>query len=463
MEDFIQNFFEIKKIKVLEYLPSVKIYFKNNNNEYFFDVKDYQTDTNFYDVQIGNLENKFHQNDSISIKYITENNIEIYCLDPFHTQEINKNHYSDIGILKLENNTNYIILKLISNNINYIILISFIPSVKNIIISEKLPIEIQLFLKDNIETDCFFNNFSKNLSNIIDLPEENIILIDTNKNILRQCNFILIPDKETKRSSLAFNKILHLYTISKTHEKCQNKSFFKIESKYDFIIKNVIHIKNINVYSDKNLLYGLQIKSNNYNHYESNINMSYPQIKNKISIDNFGKYTNILFQLKNKDYQINYFTDNEDFIMKDNYVTIISSNCFIDIEIVKEVKNIILPICCDNIKVNEINKFRLYLEYKKDNDYKSKNNLILEKLDINKLKIISISTLLGIIGGFTYSKIFNNKDNDETFIPEYTNVNIDNKIINKEILNSKYKKICDKDIEIINNLNIFKNKKIKNY
>ena len=107
MEDFIQNMFEIKEIEVSEYLPSVKIYFKNDRNEYFFDLKDYQTNKNFYDVKIGNLENKFNQNDSISIKYNTEDNIKIYCLDPFNKEEIDKNQYLDIGISNLKDNTNY--------------------------------------------------------------------------------------------------------------------------------------------------------------------------------------------------------------------------------------------------------------------------------------------------------------------------------------------------------------------
>ena len=477
MEEFINNTFEIKKLQKSEFLSDIKVFFKNNKNEYYFNLKDYENQTNLYNINLGNLGSKFSQNDTIEIKITTEENININCIDPYIKDTIIKNNYVDIGKTELKNGENYFILRIINGNNIYIILVTFNSDLKNIFMnSENLPLEMKIYLKNNSDTDIFLNNFSKKLSQIINFPEENIILIKNNKKILTLCTFILTPSNNIEKTSKVCNKILDIYNLSKTSEKYPENNLFKTNTNIIFLFNNIVHIKSINFYSNKNLFYGLQIKSDNTNQYLGNINMNYSKKNNRIKLNDSGKHTNITTQLKDNDCIIKYYLNNRRILTNNNCITFESKNCFIDIEIYKDIKNIIIPNCYEDIKINEINKFKIYFEYKEKqekNEIFTQNNKTFVDFDINKIKLLGLTTLVGIFGGIIYCKMFQKHNEGEIFIPGHNyDKKINQQIMKKEILKSKYNKykledgffneeIDEKDIQIIKKLNAFKNKKIK--
>ena len=470
MEGFINNIFNIKNINNADYIYSTQIYFKNQkDNEIFFYLKDYIGKTNIITIDLENTENRFLSDDFFYLKYKSDNNIKVFCMDPY-SENIIENNYVEIGKTHKKKNKNYFLLKIIADEDIYILNITFNTLDKNnLLVPHNLPIEMKLYFDNNEEVDRFTDNLSINFSNILDCPKERIILMEINKKLLISCIFLILPDKENKTSELC-EKILDLFTIKNTINKYE-KNMLQIESKYSFFANNLKYIEYIKTYSKEKFIYGLQIKSHSFNIYESNINVNKINNPNIFKIKNAGKYTEIILQLKDKDYNIEYDTYNKETMMNNNNIVLKSESCLLNVEIIKNVKNILVPNSYSNIQIKEVNKFKLELKFYPDESIFEEKRLF-SNFELDKIKIIFYSLLFGIFGGIIYSKLLA-KDNkeEETFIPENKFIKINNAIMKEDINNSKYKKynfdkdffneeIDSKDLEILSKIGLFKKKKI---
>lgn len=471
MEDFIHNIFDIKNINNIDYIYSTQIYFKNQKgNEIFFYLKDYLKQTNLITINLENTENRFLSDDFFYLKYKSDNNIKVFCMDPY-SENIIENNYTGIGITNIKKNKNYLLLKIVTDKDTYILNITFKTLDKNnLIIPHNLPIEMKIFFENNEDVDKFINKLSINFSKILDYSKDKIILIEIDKKILISCVFLILPDKEFNQTSELCEKILDLLTIKNTINKYE-ESILKVNSQYHFFVNNFKFIEYIKKYSNEKFFYGLQIKSCNYNMYESDININKLNNSNTFKIKNADKYTEIILQLKKNNYNIEYSSDNKETMIKGNNIVIKSNSCYLNLEVSRNIENILVPNTYSNIEIKEVNKFQIKFKfYPDDSIFKEKR--LFSNFEINKIKIVFYSILFGIFGGIIYSKlILNENKEEETFIPESKFIKINNNIMKEEINDSKYKKynldkdffnetIDNKDLELISKLGLLKKKQI---
>lgn len=469
MEEFIHNVFDIQNINNKNYINSTQFYFKNQKgNEMSFYLKDYINKDNLINIYIKNTENRFLSEDIFYLKYKSDKNIKVFCIDPY-SKNIIENNYIEVGRTSVKKNRNYFLIKIITKEDNFLLNVTFNTLDKqNLIVPHNLPLEMKIYFENNQEVENFNDNFSSNFSEILEYSKEKIILIEIEKKLLISISFLILPDKGNITSEIC-EKILDLFNIKNTINKYE-ENILKLNSKYAFFVNNIRYIEHIKTYSDKKFIYGLQIKSHNCNIYESNININKINVPNIFKIKNADKYTKIILQLKNKDYDIKYDTDNKETIITENTLIIKSYSCVLNFEIIKNLRNILVPNIYNNIQVKEVNKFKIEFKfYPNESIFEDKK--LFSDMEKNKIKIICYSIIFGIFGGIIYSKITSNDNKEETFIPknEYTNIN-DN-IIRQELNDSKYKKynldkdffdekIDSKDLEILSKLGMLKKKKI---
>ena len=163
MEGFINNIFNIKNINNADYIYSTQIYFKNQkDNEIFFYLKDYIGKTNIITIDLENTENRFLSDDFFYLKYKSDNNIKVFCMDPY-SENIIENNYVEIGKTHKKKNKNYFLLKIIADEDIYILNITFNTLDKNnLLVPHNLPIEMKLYFDNNEEVDRFTDNLSIN-------------------------------------------------------------------------------------------------------------------------------------------------------------------------------------------------------------------------------------------------------------------------------------------------------------
>ena len=151
MEKIIHTLFDIKNTDNKNF-PFINISFKNSKNEQIsINIKDYISENNFHHINMEYLEPKFLANDLIKIKCNFNDNIKVYCIDPFFQSEIDNNIWSDIGITNQRDGKNYFLLKTNINNKNHIILVSFRVLEKKFMVRNNLDdpeekVKFQLFL-----------------------------------------------------------------------------------------------------------------------------------------------------------------------------------------------------------------------------------------------------------------------------------------------------------------------------
>lgn len=470
MEKIIKDSFDIKDIKENEF-PFISVAIKNTREDQIcFNTKDYNSNTNFFHINMESLNPKFCSNDPIKIK-CSFNDILLQCIDPFFDIQIENNIWTDIGITNRRNDTNYILLQTDMNDIHYIILISFKTLEKDIMIKKNNPVEIILYLKATEEIYQFINNFENNFSELFEIPTNKIINVKINKKLLLSCCFTILP-LENKNNCEICHKLLDLYTINKAINKYNTEDILKLNN-YKIIIENILHIESIKFYCE-NLFNGIQIKSDNFDIYNNKLYMDYEKKKNNIAINYENIQFRSLIQLKDNNSIINYTSDLPTIIL-DNDVLFINADTSFNVEITikKSNNNILIPNSFNNIEICEINKFILNFNLKKKKKF-SNSNKLLKVLDITKTKILIFSVIIGIFSGIIYSKIKNDDDKEleMSFIPKYKNKKMDKDFVENSINEIKYEKYYlnphffssedynEKDTEIINNLNKLKHKLI---
>ena len=317
------------------------------------------------------------------------------------------------------------------------------------------PFEIKIFFENNDISYELCRKMSSILSEILCYPEKNIVLLEIESKIFISCTLMFLPNNTTETSKIC-DKILDLLLLK--NKICNyNTNFLEIDKKHQSFVNNLNNISYIKIYSQDSLFDGIQIKSETSDLYINDIPISYPQKTRTFKIKNYNEYTEIMIQLKNKDYQINFDTNNKETILKDNRIIIKSNDCYLDFEIVKNVENIDIIKNNQTIQMKEVNKFKINFMFFSNKSLSNYKN-IFSNHDIKKIKTILLITVVSLLVSLLHRK-FTNNNNDETFIPEYNiNVsNIKNKLLKKELVNSKYQKYyLDKDF--FYNKNLFKKK-----
>ena len=446
MDKFIDNMFNIKNITKAEGLESVQIYIKNQEGKkIFFYLEDYFTQSNLINVNLKNTENLFSFNDIFYLRYNSNNNIKLFCIDPYLKNSIEK-YYQELSTIKLDqNDMKNILLKIIVDDKIYIVNIKFNCNIdKKKKKNHNNPFEIKIFFDNNDISHELCRKISSTLSEILCYPEKKIILLEFEIKILISCTFMFLPDKNSIETSKICDKIIDLLFLKNT--LCNyDKNFLEIKKKHQSFVNNLNNISYIKIYSQDYLFEGIQINSENSSLYNNDLKINYPQKKNIFKIKNYKDYTKILIQLKNKDYEINFDTNNKETVLKDNQIIIKSNNCYLDFEITKNMENIDIIKSNNTIQVKEVNKFKIEFVFLLDKNATTYNNIFSNE-DIKKIKIILSILVVSLLVGLLHRKFTNN--NDETFIPEYkiNDSNINNEFLNKEFVNSKYQKYyLDKD------------------
>lgn len=453
MEDIISKIIDIKNEEDIIPLPCINISIKNENeNMLSFQVTEYQTDNNIHIINLYKLDVIFFVNDILQIKCNFNEDIKIYCINPFLKNIMNNNEWNLIGITEQKNDQNLIILKVIINDCKHILYITFNTIQKNMLSNlGNRPVEISFYMEYNNQTRNFVNNFSNNMSEILNIPENKIITLKIKKKILIFCHFIILSLDNTFTTSQLINQLLYLINVGKKVKYYKNNKIIQITDNYEIIINNLVTLERILFYSDNRMFHGIQIQSGKKEIYKNNMIINDIKKKNIINIDEQDKEIEILIQIKNKDHKINYYSDIDNIIINDNIICIKTIKSFyIDIIITENINDIFCE--QDSIKMEtcEINKISIFFNMVTKKDIKE---LTLYKLLTNKEKIKTfiITIIVGFVSGILYFKIkneeYNNKKNEEFvfFSLQDENINMDKKIFKKEVNKLKYKKYNLKD------------------